>query len=127
MSVYVAKVLSGELPNLIYFEDEIEGMDIDEIANGVRTVQKTESDMYCLVLALRKSVEEDGGRCTSRSNGFTKLAKDVSETLRILFASPQPQAHVPAPQHSMPPMPAHLLFLMSPRVPFSVFLTTFFF
>ncbi|CAO4384587.1 unnamed protein product [Caenorhabditis nigoni] len=33
-----------------------------------------------------------------------KLAKNDPETLRLLFALPQPQAHVPVPQHSMSPI-----------------------
>ncbi|CAO4375054.1 unnamed protein product [Caenorhabditis nigoni] len=49
MSAYVEKVLAGELPNLIYFEAQIQGIDIDEIANGVRTVEKSEYDFECPV------------------------------------------------------------------------------
>ncbi|PIC35953.1 hypothetical protein B9Z55_015134 [Caenorhabditis nigoni] len=58
MVVYLEKVLAGDLPNLVYFQAEIEGLDINGIANGVRTVQKTDSDFRCWV-EYKKYIEQN--------------------------------------------------------------------
>ncbi|CAO4375053.1 unnamed protein product [Caenorhabditis nigoni] len=58
MIFYLEKVLAGDLPNLVYFQAEIEGLDIEGIANGVRTVQKTDSD-FRLLVEYKKYIEQN--------------------------------------------------------------------